>query len=61
MGFHLSAADIGVEVKVILDPLMYTDDEEAEIGEMLARVLDAWYRRRATTLRNPGIYGIRVH
>jgi hypothetical protein len=60
-GFIVFAPEIGVKVAVGLDPNGYTSDEEAEVGEMVTRVLNAWFKRRETMLMNPGVYGITVN
>jgi ferredoxin len=59
-GFVLENEDIGVEIKVTLNPDFYTDDEQNDIGMMVARVIDAWVKRRMMMLLNPGVYGITV-
>ncbi len=60
-GFTLAAPEIGVTVTVVLDPAGFTQDEEAEIADMVARVVNSYVKRRATMLLNPGVYGIAVN
>ncbi len=60
-GFTISVLDLGIIVTVLLDPNAYDKTEEEEIAMMVARVIDAWVKRRETVLMNPGVFGIAVN